>query len=245
MQAEEYERMYRLEDTYWWFVARRNLALGMVSKFNKASQPKIVDLGCGTGVVLQNLGKLGYAVGIDMSTLALERCHSRGIEGLCIGDGTQLPVATAKGDVMVGLDVFEHIEGDEAAFAEAFRILKPGGILVMSVPAFKSLWGPHDVALMHFRRYTKGELGQKLEKVGFKLEKLSYSIFFLFPIVVLVRFVEKRKQGPAEASLAPLPAWLNSLLIGIQKVEHSLLQVVNLPWGSSVVAVARKPEQTS
>ena len=87
-----------------------------------------------------------------MSELALAYCAQRGLDHLVQGDGAKMPIASGSVDAIIGLDIFEHIEDDVAAFREAYRILRPGGALVLSVPAFKSLWGPHDVALMHFRR---------------------------------------------------------------------------------------------
>ena len=113
---------------------------------------------------------------------------------------------------------------------------------MLRVPAFQYLWGPHDIALMHFRRYTRGELRKRLLAVGFTVERLSYSVFFLFPIVVIVRFFEKRKKGPAKASLVALPNWVNELLIGIQTVEAAMIARFSLPWGSSLLGVARKPK---
>lgn len=232
--------MYELEDRYWWFVARRNLALGLLDKRHTPST-RIADLGCGTGAVLSQLLKRDWTVGLDMSASALAYCRRRGIETLVQSDGTALPLGSDHFGAIVALDVFEHIEDDVKAFKEAYRILAPGNILIMSVPAFKYLWGPHDVALMHFRRYRRKELAEKLQSVGFQLDRLSYSVFLLFPIVVLIRFFEKRRRGPAKASLAPLPNWLNRMLIGVQRFEGWLISKMNLPWGSSLIAVARKP----
>jgi SAM-dependent methyltransferase len=176
-----------------------------------------------------------------MSALALSFCQKRGINRLAIGDGTAMPFENGVFDAMIGLDVFEHIEDDAKAFAESFRVLKSGGQLVLSVPAFAFLWGPHDVALHHFRRYTRREVKQKLRAAGFVVERCTYSVFLLFPLIVVWRVFEKRKKGPAKASLVALPDWANRLLIGIQAAEAALTRWTNLPWGSSVVAVARKP----
>lgn len=234
--------MFELEDRYWWFVARRSLALGLLERFGCLDRnATLLDIGCGTGVVLDQLQKRSHAIGFDFSEHALDYSGRRGLPNLVRGDAHALPFANDSVDAVVGLDIFEHLKDDVGAFAEAFRALKPGGTLVLSVPAFMALWGPHDVALMHFRRYRAKEMRDKLRSVGFEVPLLSYSVFLLFPLVAIIRFFEKRKAGPAHASLPTLPAWLNRTLIGLQKFEQKLLSAVPLPWGSSVVAVARKP----
>jgi SAM-dependent methyltransferase len=207
-----------------------------------ATPSTFLDLGCGTGVVLTELQKRRSSVGVDMSPLALEFCRRRGLTRLVRGDATGMPLIQGSCQAIIALDVFEHIEDDRRAFAESLRSLAPGGILILSVPAFQSLWGPHDIALMHFRRYTRHELRVRLEEAGFEVVRLSYSVFVLFPIVVIVRFFEKRKRGPAKASLAKLPNWMNTFLIGIQSVEAALISRINLPWGSSLIAVVRRPK---
>jgi SAM-dependent methyltransferase len=179
-------------------------------------------------------------MGVDMSEIALRYCRQRGLKRLVRGDGTALPLQDTTLEGVIGLDVFEHIGDDMAAFREAHRVLRPGQVLVLSVPAFRWLWGPHDVALHHERRYTRGEMRRKLEETGFEVVRISYSVFFLFPVVCLWRVAEKRKRGPAKASLVPVPKWANSLLIGLQRFESWLIERVDLPWGSSVVAVARR-----
>jgi SAM-dependent methyltransferase len=240
MQTEEYARLFEHEDRYWWFVGRRRLALRLLSA-SVSPGSRVLDLGCGTGAVLAEVSERYEATGLDRSELALAFSAKRGLRRLVQGDGSRLPFASDSFEGIVALDIFEHIEDDRAAFAEAFRVLTPGGALVLSVPAFRWLWGPHDVALMHQRRYRLPQIVAELERVGFVVERASYSVFLLFPAVVLVRLRDKLRRGPAKVDLPPVPDWLNRFLVRVQDAEGRWTARRRLPWGSSVVAVARKP----
>ena len=243
MNQDEYTKMFNLEDRYWWFVGRRELAIRLATSGLKTGQPRFLDVGCGTGAVLRELSKRGEAVGLDVSPLALAYARTRGIPSLVLGDATALPFGDREFDAVVGLDIFEHIEDHERAYQEAARVLRPGGVLVLSVPAFRSLWSPHDVALHHFRWYRRAEIAACLRQAGLEPVRVSYAVFFLFPLVLVSRLLEKFRRGPARASLPAVPGWLNAALVRLQAFEARLIVEagLNLPWGSSVVALARKP----
>lgn len=237
MQADEYRRLYENEDTYWWFVARRRLAQRLL----RASVPTgsvVLDLGCGTGAMLAEVRNEFKSLGMDCSHLALECCHNRGLDNVLLAEGTHIPVLDAAIDGVVSLDVLEHIDRVDAAIRECARILKPGGVLVVSVPAFRWLWGPHDVALMHFRRYTRRELKSALTSAGFRVIRSSYSVFILFPVVVLIRLRDRLRKGDPEVRLPRVSKSMNRLLIWLMDLESAIIARIALPWGSSVVAVA-------
>ncbi|MBV6458155.1 MAG: Ubiquinone biosynthesis O-methyltransferase [Fimbriimonadaceae bacterium] len=241
MQTDEYARLFEAENNYWWYVARRHCAATLLSR-HTAPDATVLDLGCGTGALMTELSAKGMKpVGIDMSPQALGFSKSRGLPGLVLARGEAIPIKSDAVPAVIALDVYEHIQDDCAALAETFRILQPGGSLVLSVPAFRWLWGPHDVALMHYRRYSKKEILGKLSTAGFSIESASYAIFFLFPAVVLSRLIDRALNRNAEVRLPKVPAWANRWLIALQRLETRLLLSFPLPWGSSVVVVAKKP----
>jgi SAM-dependent methyltransferase len=238
----EYDKMRDLEDHYWWFVGRRRTALALLDQqLPTPNRPDVLDLGCGTGAVAQALDLTHTVTGLDMSEKALDYCRARGLTRLVQGDAMALPFPDASFDAVIALDVFEHLPDDEASFRECLRVLRPGGVLVLSVPAFRFLWGPHDVALHHFRRYTRSQVGERLTRNGFTIEKLTYAVFLLFPFVVLSRLADKFRRGPAQARLPIVAPNINRILTAVQAREGQILLRRNLPWGSSVVCAARKP----
>lgn len=240
MNPSEYRKMRELEDHYWWFVSRRELALSLLD-CNLQESAVILDVGCGTGAVLTELEGRGSAVGVDLSQEALAYSKSRGLNHLVYANAEQLPFLDHTFDAVVSLDTIEHVPGHHKAVAEVFRVLKPGGVFVMNVPAFSWLWGPHDVALMHQRRYTRRQVADVVSGVGFSVHKLSYSVFVLFPAVVLRRLFEKLQQGEPKVKLPRFRPWANRLLLAIMRCEAWLFRHMDLPWGSSVVCVAQKP----
>jgi ubiquinone/menaquinone biosynthesis C-methylase UbiE len=244
MHKDEYERMYRYEGDYWWFVGRRELVLSLLKSILPADGERwILDVGCGTGAMVKALQPWGKVVGADLSPLALSFCRKRGCELLIETPAERLPFQSGTFDALTALDLLEHLESDRSALCEFYRVLKPGGWLAISVPAYRFLWSGHDVALMHKRRYTAHLLRDRLLETGFQIEKLSYSVTFLFLPIMLFRLKEKllgRHRAPA-ASIIPVPARVNRFLIGVQRFEAKLIRRINLPFGVSVVALVQKP----
>lgn len=244
MNITEYAEMYKLESFYWWFVARRDLLEWFVREIVKGfDHPKLLDVGCGTGINFSVLSKCGETFSSDASEEALKFSKSRGTTGLVRSDLESLPFVPSTFDVVTALDVLEHVDNDLAAMDELLRVTQKGGVLVITVPAYGFLWSEHDEALHHRRRYAASELRNKLTNAGFEVERITYYITFLFFPILFMRFAQSlsKKSIHAKTSHVILPGWLNSLLIGILALERVLLRWMNFPFGVSLVCLARKP----
>lgn len=240
MQPQEYQRMYQREGDYWWFVARRRLALQLMQAFMPNPSGLLLDAGCGTGALLAELQGLGTAVGVDVASEALRLTRQRGTFPVVQARLEALPFASEAFQVAFALDVLEHLPDERPALCELYRVLQPEGVLILSVPAYRWLWSKHDVALAHYRRYTARELYARLAEAGFEVLKLSYSLCLLLPAITFVRWLDRLRPGAPAATVVPLPRWLNRALIRLQEVEARLLLRYNLPFGVSLVAVCRK-----
>jgi SAM-dependent methyltransferase len=183
-----------------------------------------------------------HVYGMDVSWDALAFSRGRGERGLAQGDLTALPFRSESFDLVTALDVVEHVEDDGKALHEICRILRPGGLFLMSVPAYSFLWSSHDDALHHKRRYTAGMLAPRLRAAGLSPQKITYLLAFLFPVIALFRLADRLRPAgrPASAHLVPLPAVVNRLLIGLQAAELALARRLGLPFGVSLFCVARK-----
>ncbi|MFQ6134168.1 MAG: class I SAM-dependent methyltransferase, partial [Armatimonadota bacterium] len=244
MSPEEIEKMFRLEDVYWWFVARRRLvSLLLREAVEGGEERRVLDVGCGTGATMRTLAQHGRVWGVDPSTEALSRCRERGFTALTRGTVEALPFGDNSFDVVTCLDVLEHVD-DEAALAELCRVCRPCGWLLLTVPAYRFLWSEHDEALQHRRRYGAGEVRAKLEAAGFRVAWLTYVLALLLLPIALFRLGQRlfrRKRAAAQTAHIMLPDWLNRLLVRLLDLESRLVRRVSLPFGVSVVCLARKP----
>lgn len=232
--------MRAVEDHYWWFVSRRRLARLLLRQHGKLTG-RLLDLGAGTGALLSELQPDYEAFGLDCAEESLKFCRQRGLNRLVLAFGEDLPFAGCSFDAIVALDTLEHIGPDSQALQAIRMALKPGGIVVINVPAYRWLWGPHDVALHHHRRYTRREIRNKAETAGLQVERISYSVFLLFPVVVLIRLIDKFRRKDAKVRLPEVSGPFNRFLVGLQDFESRMMLIGGLPWGSSVVAVLRRP----
>ena len=243
MQQHTYSIMYEVEGAHWWFVGRRRIIEGFISKACRdlgELQPRILDVGCGTGANLQMLSQFGVAEGVDVSEEALDFCRARGLPQVKLGAAESLPYEDKSFDLVTGLDVVEHLDDDIAGLREMRRVLRPGGRAVLFVPAFMFLWGVQDDISHHRRRYTLPQLKQKLRAAGLAVERASYAnLTFFAPILIGRLLMRVTGWRPASENNITIGA-LNGLLGRILGAESWWLQRMSFPFGVSIVCVAKR-----
>lgn len=240
MKTVEYDNMAKFEDTYWWHVGRKSIVSLQLRALNLPEGARVLNIGCGTGGMIPFMEEYGRVSNVDTSEEAIRYCKLRGYEDAVKVDGIELPFGNEVFDVVVATDVLEHIKDEQAALAEWRRVLKPGGHLLITVPAYQWLWSSHDESLHHFRRYTASEVHRKLNQKDFDIKRRSYVIVFSFPLVVGFRLLRGLASKEQKTSYVSLPAWLNSLFINLLRIEARAVKVISFPFGTSVLAVARK-----
>lgn len=246
MDTNLYDEYNAFENKHWWFQSRKKIFSSLIKNFfDKDGNATSLDIGCGTGSNMEFLSRYSRVFGVDMSTEAIKYCSSKGYP-LCQADLSILPFKTDRFDLVTILDVVEHFDDDYAALKEIERITKPGGLVVISVPAFQFLWGEHDELAHHKRRYNAGQLGKVVEKAGFEIEKMTYNNFFLFPAGVIYRYLKKierltnkNKEKTSDFGNTAPPV-INTLFKYIYSAEAVFLKYMRFPFGLSLVCVCRK-----
>jgi ubiquinone/menaquinone biosynthesis C-methylase UbiE len=241
MDTYLYEDLYLLEETHFWHRSKRSRVYQLLSTYLHAKHPRILDVGCGTGKNVEVFGKLGESWGIDIAKEAIYFCKKRGLKNVKLARSEKIPFKDAYVDAVTLLDVLEHVEEDPT-LSEIYRILKPGGICVISVPANPALWSQWDVVLHHKRRYTKDMLLYACERNMFHVEYLTGMQTYLVVPAVVVRYVKARlykgKEYPSDFTVNS--KILNEVLYGIARTEQAITNVIRLPQGLSYLAVVRK-----
>jgi SAM-dependent methyltransferase len=257
MRHDLYRDLYVKELDYWWHVGKRAIVYSLLRRYlapGAAGSRMALDLGCGAGLNLDHLAEYAVPVGTDFSEEALRFCLERGHTRLCKADAAELPFRDRQFDIITALDVIEHLDDDVVALAELRRTLKPGGLLIVSVPAYPALWSYWDDILGHRRRYTTTTMRRAATTAGLIVRKVSYSNALILAPSAGVRVLKtlqlRAANGAGEGSdpetdFMPVPGWVNRALIKYYMWEAGTLARGRLPFGLSVVCVAQRPAEDS
>jgi ubiquinone/menaquinone biosynthesis C-methylase UbiE len=251
MEKSAYHEFRDLEDRHWWFIGRKAIFTHLLARLELPRAPRILDMGCGMGGMLQELQALdpnAVVLGADVAQEALSHCRRRGFHRVLKAHGESLPCANASLDLITAFDTLEHIPAELETLAECQRVLKPGGWLMLSVPAWQVLYTHQDRIVHHQRRYTASDLERKLRAQGFDVLKASYINFFLFPMILPVvlavklwQTVLRTEPGQRTNVGLPVPLWMNALFAAIFSAERHVLTRLSVPAGHSLLVIARKP----
>src|SRR5690242_12773644 len=246
MKSGEFNAMVEGVDTHWWYRGRRRIVAIELRRLPLRHGCDVLDAGCGAGQTLDDLAALGtvhHVHGVDMSEQAVAAARARGHINVAVSGIESLPHEDEAFDLVTCLDVVEHTPDDVATFTELFRVTRPGGFLLVTVPAYQLLWSSHDVANQHYRRYRLSTLAAAAEQAGWRLERRTYFNSLLLPPAALVRLVRRSRTNAEQRSdLTLTPEWLHPLLELPLRSEAGLLRAgVGLAAGLSLLAVFAKP----
>lgn len=242
MNVDMYRMFFEIQKTHWWFVTKKKIVLETINAYlERKDDVKILDIGCGSGLMLNALDEVGQAHGMDMSDEAInfsKEIFNGRVEKGALPD--YIPYDENYFDLITALDVIEHVDQDVDSLKAMHSRLVSGGKAVITVPAYMFLWSAFDDMNEHKRRYTLTELNTKLLLAGFTVEKISYYNTLLFPIVFVVRMLNNilKRDGASDIDMPSPP--VNFILEKIFGIENYLLKYINLPFGVSILAVVRK-----
>jgi SAM-dependent methyltransferase len=241
MELDEYRRMFEAETRHWWYGGLHALVRQMRRRYAKAAAPWL-DVGCGTGGLLAQAGPDAY--GVDGSAAALTFCRQRGLCKTALASAGRLPFDAKSFGFVTLMDVLYHREVGEpgVVLGEAWRVLRPGGCVLVNVPAYEALRSSHDRAIHTARRFRRSQVTALLRSVGFEVLKTTYWNTILFPAAAGLRLLRQgREEGPSDVTM---PGSIeNTLGRGALTLERAWLTRLSLPFGLSVFAAGRKPPE--
>jgi dTDP-4-dehydrorhamnose reductase len=248
MERHFYKNYFKIEKEHWLMIGRRAIVCDNLSKYlsKKADDIRILEFGCGSGLFVDELSKKGYkSSGLDISSEAVIFGELRGINNLGVIDSHKIHFPDNSFDVVITLDVLEHLEDEAWALKEMERVLKPGGIMTIMAPAYMFLWGVQDVVSHHYRRYTRGNLVSKIKhSTTLKLIRSSYFNTFLFPPIAIFRLISKLFQIKGRESDFDINnRFLDKTFASIFNFERKLLKTISYPFGVSILLILKKEKE--
>jgi SAM-dependent methyltransferase len=236
--------MLDIDGQHWWFAGRQQIVLGEIGRLPVAAPARVLDVGCGSGRILEQLSRLGSLAGLDSSEDSIAAARDRVVGDIRLGLAESLPWEDESFDLVLALDVIEHTPDDRRTLREMLRVTRPGGRLVLTVPAYELLWSDHDVASGHYRRYRRRTLRPALIEAGWEVERLTAFNSWLLPAAALVRLAQRLPGCRSADRLSDLDLSarpLDRLLVGPSRVEGRVLRHgLDLPVGLSLLAVGRR-----
>ncbi len=241
MRKDLYKELFEVEDKHWWHDHKRQVIHQMIDKFTEKG--KVLDIGAGTGKILSELKMKGWSVtGIDGEKEAIKWSKKRGIKIQQVDIEKRLKLNEKSFNLVLALDVIEHLGKDKKMLREINKILKPKGVVVITVPAYQWLFNYWDEMLEHKRRYTVQSFKKVVDLDQFTIEYLGYFSMFIFPIAVIVRLIKKMlgKTQTSDFQTTPLSLISIPVIKFFNYIERVLLSIISLPFGLSVICVIRK-----
>lgn len=242
MESSVYEVEAQIVDNHWWFRGRRRLFAREIQRMGISSTARVLDIGISSGSNLMLLRNLGFReiVGLERNRQAIAACRHRGYGRLVCGDALAVPFPSETFELVLLTDVLEHLDDDRAGYLEAWRVLKPGGSLIVTVPSFMSLWGPQDELSHHRRRYRIKPLLDLVRIAPVTIERAFYFNYFLFAPIWLARRVIRQLHIQVKSENEVNSRGLNAVLTGIFALDVDAAPVVRAPFGASAFVLARK-----
>lgn len=243
MKVDFYKTYFEAEKTHWWFRVRRNMILRLIRKYKISKTEKIFDFGCGSGYTVGYLQKLGYeASGSDISAEAIKFGILNGIHNLSVAKNDEIRSPDGGFGLILALDVIEHIEDDLGVVRAIEKALSPGGVAIVTVPAYQWLWGVQDEVAHHFRRYSMSGLVDVIKRSGnLRIIRKTYFNSFLFLPIALVRILSNWfNLKNRESDFNINSRFLNGLFYAIFNLETYFLKFFNFPFGVSILFVLKK-----
>lgn len=249
MNQREYRLMFEVEDRHWWYVGLHELILSIVGRIaaGRREPLRILDAGCGTGRLMQLLAPAGIVEGLDVSPEAVELCRRRGLDGVRCADLNDAALPAGSYDVITAIDVLYHrrIRDEATVLRSLRRALKPGGVLIRNDPAFEALRSAHDRAVHTRERYRRSVVRERLVAAGLAPELVTCRLAALAPFIALYRLARRGGRRDAVTETVsdvrtPHPG-VNRALLAVLRAENRLLRRTELPFGTSVFALARRP----